>query len=365
MFSLQETLLMLAAAIMLDRWIGDPKWPTHPVIWMGRLIHWLEKALRRDEHQAISVSKRSESAGDGESRDTGLRGNDSGKEGRRNTVSQNGLSSSSLRLRGAVLAILTVGSAAAILYGIVWGAVMIHPWLGYAVNTWFIATTIAIKGLKDAAILVYKPLTEGHLQDARTYVGYIVGRDTASLEESEITRAAVETVAENTVDAVVSPLFFALLGGAPLAMAYRAANTLDSMVGYKNERYLHFGWFSARLDDVLNWIPARLTGLLLVVSSLSIRGMSAKRAWLSILHFARLHPSPNSGIPEAAAAGAMGVRLGGVNRYGDTVSERAGMGWPLQSLNREHIIATVRLLLRTSDFIVGGVVCAWIAIIIG
>lgn len=319
---------MLAAAILLDRWIGDPRWPTHPVIWIGRLIKRLEAVLHRE---GASPS----------------------------------LPAGALRFRGAVLAATTVTASFAVLWGIVAAASAIHPWLGYAVNTWFISTTIAIKGLKDAALLVYKPLSSGNLGEARIYVGYIVGRDTDHLDEREIARAAVETVAENTVDAVVSPLFFALLGGAPLAMAYRAANTLDSMVGYKNERYLHFGWFSARLDDVLNWIPARVTGLLLVIAAWVTRGMSARRAWMSIIRFARLHPSPNSGIPEAAAAGAMGVRLGGRNRYGSVISERAGMGWPIQPLNREHIMGTVLLLYRTADLILGGVVCLWIAVIIG
>src|SRR5690606_11356227 len=139
-------------------------------------------------------------------------------------------------------------------FAVVWGCCQalawVHPWLGYAAHTWLIATTIAVKGLKDAAMLVYKPLAEGDLSDARKYVGYIVGRDTDELSEAEVSRAAVETVAENTVDAFVSPIVFALLGGAPLAMLYRATNTLDSMVGYKNEKYLYFGWASARLDDV-------------------------------------------------------------------------------------------------------------------
>src|SRR5690606_27948572 len=121
------------------------------------------------------------------------------------------------------------------------------PWVGYAVNTWLIATTIAIKGLKDAAMLVYEPLSRGDLRDARKYTGYIVGRDTGGLDASELSRATVETVAENTVDAVISPLLYALIGAAPLAMLYRATNTLDSMVGYSNAKYLKFGWASARL----------------------------------------------------------------------------------------------------------------------
>src|SRR5690606_31451234 len=135
--------------------------------------------------------------------------------------------------------------------------------------------TIAVKGLKDAAKKVYEPLSSGDLIATRKFVAEIVGRDTDQLDEPEIARATVETVAENTVDAFVSPILYALLGAAPLAMLYRATNTLDSMVGYKNEKYRLFGWASARLDDGLNYIPARLTGLLLVLAAMVSKGLSA------------------------------------------------------------------------------------------
>ncbi|UUZ80883.1 adenosylcobinamide-phosphate synthase CbiB [Paenibacillus sp. P26] len=233
----------------------------------------------------------------------------------------------------------------------------IHPWLGYAVNVWFISTTVAVKGLKDAAMQVYRPLADGNLAEARKYAGYIVSRDTSRLAEPEITRAAVETVAENIVDAVVSPLFYALLGAAPLAMLYRAANTLDSMVGYKNEKYLHFGWASARWDDVMNFVPARIAGLLLVLTAWLTPGADAVRAARAVLRFARLHPSPNSGIPESAAAGAFGFELGGVNVYHGRVSERARMGWPLRPLEREDIRRTVRMMYGVSYWLAGVLLC--------
>lgn len=319
-FTLEETIGMLLAAMLIDWFIGDPPWPTHPVILIGRWIRRLEGRLRSGEGPDWSPGR--------------------------------------LKRRGAVLAASTVLLAAVLTGGAVAALYAVHPWLGLAANTWLISTTIAVKGLKDAAMLVYRPLAQGNLPDARKYVGYIVGRDTDGLGEAEITRAAVETVAENTVDAVVSPLVFALLGGAPLAMAYRAANTLDSMVGYKNERYLHFGWASARLDDALNLVPARLTALLLVWSAWLSGGMHAGRALRSVLRFARLHPSPNSGFPEAAVAGALGVELGGRNTYGGAVSERARMGWPLRPLRKEDIILTIRLLYRVSYFVAGGCLCA-------
>ncbi|MOA00080.1 cobalamin biosynthesis protein [compost metagenome] len=208
-------------------------------------------------------------------------------------------------------------------------------------------------------MLVYKPLIEGRLDEARKYVGYIVGRDTEHLDSSEASRAAVETVAENTVDAFVSPLLFALLGGAPLAMLYRAVNTLDSMVGYRNEKYESFGWFSARTDDWFNYIPARLTGLLLAFAAIFMPGMSAFRSMRAIFVFAHRHPSPNSGIPESAVAGALGIELGGMNQYFGVASERARMGWPLRAMQPGDILSTVRLLYGVSVILFMGVLLVW------
>ncbi|MEX2460094.1 MAG: adenosylcobinamide-phosphate synthase CbiB [Paenibacillaceae bacterium] len=321
-YSLQEITLMLIAAIIIDWLIGDPNWPTHPVIYMGRLIRRLEKRLRSNELPLDSAK----------------------------TIK-------SLKIRGFLLCFLTIG----ICYGLMWAILVIcnfiHPWLGYAVNTWFISTTIAIKGLKDAGLLVYRPLQKANLTEARTYVGYIVGRDTIALSEPEVVRATVETIAENIVDAVVSPLVYALLGGAPLALLYRASNTLDSMVGYKNDTYLHFGRASARWDDLLNWIPARITGLLLVVSIAADSTMSTRHSWKAIRVFAHLHPSPNSGIPESAVAGALGVELGGRNFYAGVPNDRARMGWSLRVLSPADIVSTIKLLYRVSYLSVGGLAC--------
>lgn len=264
------------------------------------------------------------------------------------------------RWRGVLLAAIVTTASFAAAWGI--GALLerIHPWLGYLAHTWLISTTIAVKGLKDAAMHVHEPIVRGDMAAARKHVGYIVGRDTAELDEAEVSRAAVETVAENTVDAFVSPILFALLGAAPLAMFYRAANTLDSMVGYKNDKYRDFGWASARLDDALNYLPARLTGGLLAIAALLRRGMSARGALRAVRRFARLHPSPNSGIPESAVAGALGIQLGGTNRYGSVISERARMGWPTRSLEREDIPRAIRLLYGVSYLMAGGCLCALI-----
>lgn len=311
---------MTAAAIALDWLIGDPKWPTHPVILIGRFIRWVEGRLHNGKETSVK-------------------------------------SSGWLRAKGVLLTVSTVVLSFGLMLVLILAARSIHEWLGYLVSTWFISTTIAIKGLKDAAYLVYNPLRTGNLADARKYTGYIVGRDTDELGEEELTRAVVETVAENIVDAVIAPLFYALIGGAPLAMLYRASNTLDSMVGYRNDRYRHFGWASARWDDVMNWIPARLTGLLLILVALLQPGLSAKRAAAAIRRFAHLHPSPNSGIPESAVAGALGIELGGLNVYGGAASERARLGWPLRELAQQDIVCAVRMLYGVSFVVMGGLLC--------
>ncbi|MCM3625849.1 adenosylcobinamide-phosphate synthase CbiB [Paenibacillus glycanilyticus] len=322
-YSLQETLLLIAAAIAIDWIIGDPKWPTHPVIWIGRLIRMLEKLLRGKE----------EGRSAGQIKGTGM-------------------------FLTAVILLVSFGS----MWGITAAAAWIHPWLGYAVSAWYISTTIAVKGLKDAAMLVYRPLIADNIGEARKYVGYIVGRDTEHLTPSEASRAAVETVAENTVDAFVSPILFALLGAAPLAMLYRAANTLDSMVGYRNNTYVNFGWCSARTDDVLNYVPARITGLMLTLAALLNKGMSAARSWSSVRRFARFHPSPNSGIPESAVAGALGIELGGLNYYFGQPSERARMGWPLRTMVPYDIVLSVRLLYTVSILMMAGVLGVWLCL---
>jgi adenosylcobinamide-phosphate synthase len=317
-FSLQEILLMLIAALVIDLLVGDPRWITHPVTVIGKLIRWFEQWLM-------------------------------------STVSG---SPAFQRIKGMSLLVFVTGSSFFFIWILLSISRDIHLWLCYALNVWFISTTIACRGLKDAATDVIIPLQNNDIDEARRAVSMIVGRDTNHLEEPEIVRATVETVAENTVDAFISPLFYAFIGAAPLAMLYRAVNTLDSMVGYKNKRYLYFGWASARTDDVLNFIPARLTGFLLVIVALFLYGTSSSvRSVKAIFQHASLHPSPNSGIPESAVAGALHIQLGGTNKYGDVMSHRAYMGWPGHLLCTDHIYQTVRMLYMSSYFVAGGIVC--------
>lgn len=293
-------------AFLIDLRIGDPPKIPHPVIMMGKAIEKAEHVLRK-----FTSGARSE------------------------------------RAAGIVLVIAIVGSSFFLIHGVIIFVQMLHPWLSWIFGAWLISTTIAIKGLADEGRKIYRLLEAGDIEKARVQVGFIVGRDTDHLDEREIVRATVETVAENIVDAVVSPIFYALIGGPALAMAYRSANTLDSMCGYKNDKYRYFGWASARTDDVLNFIPARITGFLLMIAAWLLR-LNAGEAYRLWLKDAKKHPSPNSGIPEAVVAGALGVRLGGINVYFGQPKKRAYLGQAKTPLQPIHIKQTVSLLYLTS-----------------
>lgn len=294
--------LTLLFAYIVDRLVGDPRFLTHPVVIMGRIITWLEKIIRK-----------------------------------RCTTDR------SLKWAGLLFPLILVGGSFLFVWGLLAILAMLSPWLAWAAEIWLISTTIASKGLADAGMEIFRHLKKGDLPAARTSLSMVVGRDTDQLDEPQIVRGAVETVAENMVDAIISPLFFAAIGGAPLAMAYRAANTLDSMVGYKDERYLHLGWASARFDDLANYIPARLCALLIVVAA-SICGKSGAGAWRMIRRDARKHPSPNSGFAEAGVAGALGIQLGGLNYYRGVASHRALLGDPTRELKARDISRTVEIM---------------------
>lgn len=295
-------LISITIAYVIDKLIGDPpNWP-HPVRWMGTLIAFLEKRWNRGRAKK----------------------------------------SKGVAMLGSVLLISFI-----VTLSVVWFAYTIHPLVGMIVEAVIIATTIAEKSLKEASIEVYQPLTTGNLTEARKKLSYIVGRDTDNLDEAEIARGAIETVAENTSDGVTAPLFWALIGGAPLAMVYRAANTCDSMVGYMNERYKEFGWASAKWDDLLNWIPSRLTGLIMLLGNRP-ESMSYKKAWSILFRDARRHPSPNSGWLEAAVAVILGIQLGGKNYYKGYASDRAKMGEPLSPIKADHILKVNAILAKTA-----------------
>ncbi len=291
--------LIILLALLLDLAVGDPHWLPHPVVAIGRLIQILDTGLRRD---------------------------------RRNE-----------RLAGVVLLLTVVGTAAGTTWLLLWILTALLPLAGWIAVIVVSATCLAARSLHRESARVAAALLAGDLPAARLSLSYIVGRDTDGLEEPEIWRAVVETVAENSSDGIIAPLFWLTLGGPVAAMAYKAVSTLDSMVGYKNQRYLQMGWASARMDDLLNYIPARLSALLLVTAA-PLAGCSASGALRITLRDRLKHPSPNSGHPEAAAAGALGVRLGGEASYGGIRSWKEYIGDPLQPLDAAAYHRTIRLM---------------------
>ncbi|MBU8879911.1 adenosylcobinamide-phosphate synthase CbiB [Bacillus sp. FJAT-29790] len=294
-------LLAITIAFALDLIIGDPpNWP-HPVRWMGSLIHRLDKSWN---------------------------------------------SGSFKKIKGIWMLFTLLFVVTGIVFLIIGVGYWIHPVVGILIEGVIISTAIAQKSLKEAALSVYEPLARGDMDVARQKLSYIVGRDTSMLDEPEIVRAAVETVAENTSDGITAPLFWAIIGGAPLALAYRAINTCDSMVGYRNEKYKDFGWASARLDDVVNWIPSRLTSFCMMLSN-RFEKLSCREAWHILMRDAKKHPSPNSGWGEAAVAAIMGVQLGGVNYYKGIISNRAKMGNSLVPLEKGHILKVNKIVTNT------------------
>lgn len=284
-------------AFALDMLIGDPLWLPHPVRMIGRGIEAGERILRR----FCATTRRERSAG-------------------------------MLLALCIVLSTYLLGEGMVVLLKA--GSHPLVAGLGYAVLVYLIATTIATRELIGSAHRVIAAIDDGDLENGRRQVSRIVGRDTQDLSEQGVLRAAIETLAENLSDGVVAPLLYLALGGLPLALAYKAVNTLDSMLGYKNEQYRHFGWAAARLDDAANFVPARISGLLIVISvflyALARNPReaiaSARRSCSVMVRDGRNHPSPNSGIPEAAMAGALRIRLGGASTYGGVVSEKPFIG---------------------------------------
>lgn len=296
------TLLAWCLAWVLDFIIGDPhSWP-HPVRWIGNLINAVQRAVRRVCHSDLA-----------------------------------------LRVGGGVMWLAVVGLTYAVAWGVLHLAASAHPWLGFGVEVWMIFTALAGRCLAQSAQAVERPLRAGDLAESRIKLSWIVGRDTSQLQPEQINRAVVETVAENTVDGIIAPLFFLLLGGAPLAMAYKAVNTLDSMVGYKHEKYRAIGMVSARLDDVANFIPARLSWLLIGLAAFICRDNGARA-----LHIGwrdrKNHSSPNCAWSEATVAGALGIHLGGPNDYFGERVNKPWIGDEHRPIAIDDISRTIRLM---------------------
>ena len=300
---MMSSALVSMCAYVLDTILGDPQTKWHPVALLGRLIAWLECMLYPER----------------------------GGHERRLAM-------------GAVLTALILcfsyGAAEGLLLAarqlpVSWGVDIVSIILLYF--------TISPHMLGKAGRDIYALLDDGNLPAARERGGWIVGRDTANLDEADAARAVIETIAENTVDGVIAPLFFFAVGGAPLAVLYRAANTMDSMIGYKNDRYLYFGRMAARVDDVLSFIPARITGMLFVMAAFLL-GYDGRNAMYIMARDASGHPSPNGGYAEAPVAGALHIRLGGENYYFGERHFRAYMGDAHVGIRPKHILGAVRLM---------------------
>jgi adenosylcobinamide-phosphate synthase len=314
------TSLTLILAYLLDLTFGDPQGFPHPVRLIGRFIAGLENSLRR-VHSSPSW----------------------------------------LVLAGVLLA----GTVCGITFlATIWLIRFLEnfSWLaGLAASIFLAYTTLATRDLQVETRKVLLALEMGDLPKARQELSFLVGRDTARLDEPEVLRALVETIAENISDGVIAPLFFLGLGGPAWAMTYKAVNTLDSMVGHRTERYRHLGWASARLDDLANFFPARISGFFIVLSS-SILRKPWKESWCILMRDRRKHESPNSAWPEAAMAGALGVQLGGLNYYFGQPSPKPPIGDRIRPVGREDVKEAWKILYLSSFFmLLAALGLAWVA----
>ncbi len=292
-----------SAAFILDMLIGDPPWLPHPIVLIGKTIGRLEPIMRRFVKKEF--------------------------------------------WGGAFLAVIVSSLSFTIPTVILITASKIHVYLAFAIETFFCFQILAAKSLKKESMKVYYPLAAGNLADARKALSYIVGRETENLDEAGIIKATVETVAENTTDGVVAPLFYMVIGGAPLAFFYKAVNTMDSMIGYKNEKYILFGRFAAKLDDAANLLPARITALFMIMASAVLR-FDFKNAVKVYHRDRRKHKSPNAAQTESVCAGALGIQLAGNASYSGQLVIKPVIGDKLRDVKAEDIILVNRLMYMAS-----------------
>lgn len=290
-------------AFLLDCVLGDPYNFPHPVKFIGKYIKFFENKVFKKVHSDKELKYK----------------------------------------YGFILLVTTCLIAYGSTFVILFVAKSINIYLFYILNIILLWTSIAPKCLANEAYKVYKELVNKNIDEARKKISYLVSRDTKELDFQSIAKATIETVFENTSDGVIAPLFFAAIGGTPLAMSYKAVSTLDSMVGYHNQKYEHFGFFSAKADDILNFIPARVSGLLIVVSSVFL-SYDYKSSWEIFLRDRKNHKSPNSAHPEAAGAGALGIRLGGATSYFGKVTNKPYIGNLIKEIEATDIIKSIKLM---------------------
>ncbi|MFO0773777.1 MAG: adenosylcobinamide-phosphate synthase CbiB [Nitrospiraceae bacterium] len=300
---------LLVLVAWLDALAGDPRWLPHPVRAIGATIAACEQTIRRTCRSPMA-----------------------------------------LRLAGVVLALFLPMLVYIVAMWTLTVAAVLWPFLALVLSVLLAWTTVAARDLWDHVRAVSDALAAGELDLARQALSLIVGRDTQSLDEPQIVRATIETLAESTADGIVAPLLHLAIGGPALALAYKTVNTLDSMVGHREEPYRDLGWASARLDDALNWVPSRLTAFAIGLAAGWVRGGSEPvlGSWRTTLRDGGNHPSPNSGRPEAAMAGALAVQLGGVNWYDGVPHERPSLGDAVRPLDLQTLDEAMRVMAATS-----------------
>lgn len=301
------SMLALAIGFILDQCFGDPYWLPHPIRIIGTMISGGEKIIR----SILPNTPRGEIIG------------------------------------GGIVAISVISISAAVPYIILWYAGQIHILLQILLESIMCYQIIAVKSLKTESMKVYNQLVQNDLPGARKMVAMIVGRDTENLNQEQITKAAVETVAENTSDGTVAPLLYIAIGGAPLGFLYKAVNTLDSMIGYKNEQYMYFGRFAARLDDLMNYIPARISAWLMIIVSGFLK-LDCKNAYTIFKRDRYKHASPNSAQTESVCAGALRIQLAGDAYYFGKLYPKPSIGDPLRPIVYQDICQANRLLYGTA-----------------
>ena len=300
-------LAAIIAGFILDLIFGDPHWLPHPICLIGNLIGFIERNLR----PRLEPNK------------------------------------GALLLGGALMVIIVLVISFVVPMAILLAAGMVSSWLAFALETLMCYQIFATKCLRDESMKVYTALHNHDLADARVKLSWIVGRDTQNLDEEEITKGAVETVAENTADGIIAPMFYMFLGGVPLAFLYKGINTMDSMVGYKNDKFLYFGRCAAKLDDLANLLPARITGLVMIGAAF-VLGLDGKNAWKIFWRDRYNHLSPNSAMTESVTAGALNIQLGGDHFYFGKLVHKDTIGDDIRPVCPEDIVKTNRLLYMTA-----------------
>ena len=316
--------IALAIGFILDLIFGDPYWLPHPIRFIGNLISNGEKLIRGNKEKSAERQ----------------------------------------RVEGVILAVSVIVISTIIPIIILVAARMINNYLGLAIESFMCYQILATKGLKTESMKVYKKLAEEDLEGARYAVSMIVGRDTKALDEAGVAKAAVETVAENTSDGIIAPMIFMAIGGAPLGFLYKAINTLDSMIGYKNDKYLNFGRFAAKLDDIANFIPARISAYLMIFASF-ILGFNYKGAYKIYSRDKYNHASPNSAHTESVCAGALNIQLAGNAYYFGKLYEKPTIGDDLRPINYDDIKKANKLLYATAFICLAAVeIIKWAIIVI-